>query len=68
MTGTNLSLSGSAAGLALTLNEQPVSIISASATQVIIQIPPGNPAGPAQLKLNNGAADAFPIVIDVEAQ
>jgi len=65
LTGTNLSASGSAAGVTVTLNDQPVVILSASANQVILQVPAGTPPGPMQLKLNNGAADAF-LVIEIE--
>lgn len=66
LTGTNLSASGTAAGVVVTLNDQPVTVLSGSPNQVNIQLPPGTPVGPLQLKLNNGATDAFPIVVDLE--
>ena len=68
LSGSNLSASGTATGVTVTLNDQPANVLSASPTQVIFQVPAGTAAGPAQLKLNNGAADAFPIVIEIEAQ
>jgi IPT/TIG domain-containing protein len=66
LTGANLSASGSAAGVTVTLNDQPVTVVSGSPNQVLFQVPASTPLGPAQLKLNNGAADAFPIVIEVD--
>jgi hypothetical protein len=39
---------------------------SAAPNQVVFQVPAGFPTGPAQLNLNNGSADAFPIVIQVD--
>ena len=68
VSGTNLSASGGAGGVIVTLNDQPAQVVAGSPGQVTIQVPPGTPAGPAQLKLNNGGADALPIVIDVDAQ
>jgi hypothetical protein len=35
---------------------------------VIIQVPTGYGSGPFQLKLNNGAVEGYPIVLEIEAQ
>jgi hypothetical protein len=35
---------------------------------VIFQVPAGTAPGPVQLKLNNGAADAFPVVFEIDPQ
>ena len=64
VTGTNLVAQGSAT---LTLNEQPVQVLSASATQINFLVPSGTPVGPAVLKLNNGADNAFPVLVQIDA-
>ena len=70
--GSTVSLSGSnllaapGATITLTLNDQPVSVISSSATQITFQVPASAPTGPALLKLNNGASDAFPVVVQID--
>ena len=51
----------------MTVADQPMSIVSASPSQITFLVPQGMPTGPAVLKLNNGGADAFPIVIEIEA-
>jgi hypothetical protein len=66
ITGTNLSVSSNGAGITLTLADQPVSIVGASPNQITFTVPSGMPTGPVVLKLNNGAADAFPIVIQID--
>jgi len=61
--GSNLALSPTA--VQVTLNNLPVQILYASAAQINFVIPPGLPAGPATLNLNNGAASAFPVVLQI---
>jgi hypothetical protein len=65
LTGTNLS---TGAGVTITLNQQPVTIGSAAPNQVIFQVPAGTPAGPAIMTFNNGAVDAYPLVIEIDNQ
>jgi uncharacterized protein (TIGR03437 family) len=67
LSGTNLSLSPTGAGVTLSLSDQPVNILSGSPTQINFVVPAGMPTGPAVLKLNNGAADAFPVVIQIDS-
>ncbi len=50
----------------VTLGGQPVSLISATASQLTLQIPPVLPVGPAILTLNNGAANAWPVAVNVD--
>jgi uncharacterized protein (TIGR03437 family) len=67
LSGTNLSLSPTGAGITLTLADQPVNILFASPSQINFVVPAGMPTGPAVVKLNNGAADAFPIVVQIDS-
>ena len=62
--GNNLALSPS--GVTVTLNDQSASVVSASAGQVKIMVPLGLPQGPAILRLNNGAEQALPVVVQVD--
>lgn len=61
--GSNLALSPSAAQV--TLNNVPVQILYASATQINFVIPLGFPIGPATLNVNNGSANAFPVLLQI---
>jgi uncharacterized protein (TIGR03437 family) len=61
--GSNLALSPTAAQV--TLNNVPVQIQFASAAQINFVIPAGLAAGPATLNLNNGAANAFPVILQI---
>jgi uncharacterized protein (TIGR03437 family) len=49
----------------VTLNNVPVPIVYASATQINFVIPAGFPIGPATLNLNNGSANAFPVILQI---
>ena len=61
--GSNLALSPTAAQV--TLNNVPVQIQFASAAQINFVIPAGFPTGPATLNLNNGSANAFPVILQI---
>ena len=61
--GSNLALSPTAAQV--TLNNVPVPIVYASAAQINFVIPAGFPTGPATLNLNNGSANAFPVILQI---
>jgi uncharacterized protein (TIGR03437 family) len=65
--GSNLVSSPDAAPV-VTIGGQPAAILSASSTQLVLRIPAGLPSGPAVLALNNGAASAFPVVVNVDDQ
>lgn len=68
--GATVSLFGSnlgGAGTVITVNDKPAQVLSASANQVNFVIPAGISAGPAILKLNNGAADAYPVAVPIDA-
>jgi uncharacterized protein (TIGR03437 family) len=53
-------------GTQLTLNGQPVAIMSATATRIIFQVPAGTPAGPATLKLSGTTASAPPVLVQID--
>jgi uncharacterized protein (TIGR03437 family) len=64
--GSTASLSGVNLGGAqttITIKGQPVSIVSVTPTQITFVVPAGLSPGPQILKLNNGTANAYPIVI-----
>jgi uncharacterized protein (TIGR03437 family) len=65
MYGSNLALSPTST--TITLNDQPVQVLFASAGQVNFTVPSGLPLGPAILRLNNGADNAFPVVVQIDA-
>jgi uncharacterized protein (TIGR03437 family) len=62
--GSNLAVSP--ASVQVTLSDVPVAILYASAAQINFVVPPGLPAGPATLKLNNGWANAFPVILQID--
>jgi uncharacterized protein (TIGR03437 family) len=61
--GANLAVSPTAAQV--TVNDVPAQIQFASAAQINFVIPAGIPAGPATLKLNNGLAGAYPVIVQI---
>jgi uncharacterized protein (TIGR03437 family) len=56
------------AGVQLTLNDTPLQLQFISPTQINFIVPAGFPAGPATLKLNNGSAIAFPVMVQIDIQ
>jgi uncharacterized protein (TIGR03437 family) len=64
MQGADL-VSGSAAP-SVTIGSVPAPILSASATQLTLQIPAGLPPGPSILNLTNGVAAGYPIAISID--
>jgi uncharacterized protein (TIGR03437 family) len=50
----------------ITINDQPVSILYTSPVQINLVIPASLKPGPAILKLNNGAVNAYPVVIEID--
>jgi hypothetical protein len=65
MYGSNLAVSPTST--TITLNDQPVQVLFASAGQVNFTVPSGLSLGPAILRLNNGADNAFPVVLQIDA-
>lgn len=63
LTGLNLG----AAAAKITINDQPVAITNATATQITLIIPASLKPGPAILRLNNGTENAYPVVISIDA-
>jgi uncharacterized protein (TIGR03437 family) len=62
--GSNLEVSGSVPSV--TINGNPVPIISATANSVTIQLPSNLTAGAAAiLNVNNGAANGFPVAVNI---
>lgn len=51
----------------ITINDQAVAILYASAGQINLAIPASLKPGPAILRLNNGAANAYPVVVSIDA-
>jgi uncharacterized protein (TIGR03437 family) len=62
--GANL---GATAAPTVTVGGLPVSVLYASANQLNLQLPPSLTPGPAQLTLNTGAANAYPIEVNVDS-
>ena len=52
----------------VTIGGQGAPILAASASQIVLQIPVGLPPGPTLLTLNNGVLNAFPVVVNIDAQ
>jgi uncharacterized protein (TIGR03437 family) len=69
LSGSNLSLpaAGAGSGATVSIAGQAATIVTASPTQISFVIPAGLQPGPALLNLNNGASDAFPVVIHIDA-
>jgi uncharacterized protein (TIGR03437 family) len=68
--GAFASLSGAnlgGAGTKVTLNGEPVAVLFASPNAVSVLIPADVKLGPAILRLNNGALDAYPVVVSIDA-
>ena len=65
--GLNLALpnQGGAQNI-LTINDQPVKILYASPNQINLLVPASLQPGPAILRLNNGAAQAYPVVVSID--
>jgi uncharacterized protein (TIGR03437 family) len=61
--GSNLALWPT--GAQVTLNNVPAQIQYASQAQINFVVPAGFPAGPATLNLSNGAAYAFPVILQI---
>ncbi len=62
----NLPAGTAAAGLSLTLNDQPVQVASLNNGQITFQVPLGMPPGAAVVRLRAGAEAASPIVIQID--
>ncbi|MDQ6706169.1 MAG: IPT/TIG domain-containing protein [Acidobacteriota bacterium] len=63
--GQNL-LAGNGLIPSVTLNDQPVTVLFVSASQINFQIPAGFPIGPALLKVNNGANTSLPVAVNID--
>lgn len=61
--GRNLSLDP--ANTTVSLNDQPVEVLSATPERVYIMVPMEMPVGPAVLRLHNGAESANPVVVEI---
>lgn len=64
--GSNL-LAGAPSSVQVTLNDLPLQVQFASATQVNFFIPAGFATGPATLRFSNGAQPAFPVTVQIDA-
>jgi hypothetical protein len=62
--GANLLPQG--AGAVLTVGAKAATIVQATETLMTFQLPAALPPGPAVLTFNNGAADAFPLLISID--
>lgn len=65
VSGINL-VSSATATPALAIAGQAAVIVSASASQIVFQIPATLLPGPATLILNNGATNAFPVTVNID--
>ncbi len=64
--GLNLSSGPGGAPTTISIGSQPVKILYTSANQINLVIPASLQPGPAILKLNNGATQAFPVVVSID--
>jgi uncharacterized protein (TIGR03437 family) len=64
LNGQNLGISPS--GLQLTLNDIPLQVTASNPTQLSFVVPNGFPTGPATLRLNNGTANSFPVIVQID--
>jgi uncharacterized protein (TIGR03437 family) len=62
-TGTNLE--AGSANPSVTINGNPVAILSATANSVTMQLPSNLSTGAAILALNNGATNSFPVAVNI---
>jgi uncharacterized protein (TIGR03437 family) len=63
--GSNLAVTP--ARVTITVGDQPAEILFASPDQVNFQIPDGLSTGPAVLRLNSGAENALPLVVQIDS-
>ena len=63
--GSNLALSPS--GAQVLLNGVAAPVLYAAPNQINFQIPAGFPVGPATLQVNNGAASALPVYLQIDS-
>ena len=63
--GANLAISPSSAQVFL--NGTAVPVLYGANNQVNFQVPEGFPVGPATLMLNNGAANAYPVYVQIDS-
>lgn len=62
--GSNLSAGG--ATPSILIGGQTVTVLYSSPTQLNLQLPTGLPTGPQQMLLNNGTANAYPVVVNID--
>lgn len=62
----NLPAGTTPASLSLTLNDQPVQILSLNNGQITFQVPAGLAPGPAVIRLRVGAETALPVVLAID--
>jgi uncharacterized protein (TIGR03437 family) len=65
LSGANFSTAPGA--VTVTLNEVSVPVQSVSSNQVVFQIPPGFPVGPAVLRLQSAGERSFPLAVAIDA-
>jgi uncharacterized protein (TIGR03437 family) len=59
-------LATSLAGVQVLLNDVPVTVVFANATQINFVVPSGFPAGPATLRLTSGGVPALPVILQID--
>jgi uncharacterized protein (TIGR03437 family) len=62
--GSNLATPG--ATPVVTFNGQAATLLYSSPTQINLQIPPSLTAGPVALNVNNGAANSYPVIVNID--
>jgi hypothetical protein len=67
LSGANLTTVPNGSSTAITLNDVRVTILAATPSQVMFQIPSGLTAGPAVLRLFNGQENAPPALVAIDA-
>ena len=64
LSGSNFSVAAGA--VSLSLDGTPVPIQSVTPTQVVFQVPPNFPVGPAVLRLQSGGEASYPVVVSID--
>lgn len=66
ITVNNLPATSAPATTIVTLNDQPVQVISVGGGQIVFVVPPAMPVGPAVLRVRVGADQVLPIVLGID--
>jgi hypothetical protein len=66
VTLSGVDLSSGTGSSTVTIGSQQATVVSATATQITLQVPASVPPGPAILQVNNGAVSGFPVAVGID--